>query len=1028
MPGIRISLADVTAALEAAAQSKSLAVAVMPIEEENPDAKKKTASVVFSHKQIACENPVPPVQISGAVEILPVDESADGDTEQVTFLLDTQTMRLTTSDVKRLATVMAMNAATGIKMKQKMMDVSEQQQVVIKEKMNLEALAEKEPELVSKIRAGALLPRSPSSGGSGKQNSGASPDDEGDGAQVSSKEQSPRKRNTTEMGDLDQPTLETQDGLILHQEGDTVYAVHRMHFLDCAKDPRVDKRGAHNPVTTSYHGLPGRPSPDYSTPAMLEAEAKTQQGAQHHAHRGHQHGTASMKGSKAPSAATSPGPHGSPSSSRGPALSPGSSPGDHRGSLRDHLRVTVNVSQAGSEHSEAHGNGSGVVPDPLEPLRKLENIPTDEFQDLLFQVLAAADEDSEGVLPIRDVIRTLEAVFCSKGGLLTKWDITVLMARLEDRVDADGMARYPRLITEMRAPSSSATEALNQSLESPPSELAMALNAGAIGNQQSGNYMLPIPEHGQAHVSGNSEGGGTTGTAPEQDWHVVERVQEMVAFVQNYEVNTLHDLVQKKCEPFAEASHPELLKRATLRRVLDSLHTRISESEKSLLMQVMPMRVLFRTPAELAESNAVDINAPPMKRKSTINLPEAPSPGDGAGGTPSGVTFGGTTTSDGQTKKKPAMFINFTVFKDNLSEIRAARAVNFPGNIMIMEMRKSMCALARQERMPANVPLHVFREKILNPLLKRKMVWLSSFEIFLLGCVLPPAVGHRVPKGYTDVDLASLIVLSCINTWHDAHQVYNDGIEQQMEVEAERKRKEMEELQAFSGASPKDQSGGASPEDQSGGAKAAIHLRDNQDQVERALLASFTVVDSERTGLLEMPQIAQTILGDWDNYCDEGGLLYTEKCGLLAACEPVEGLVRYEEHVKTWMSVVFDIRQNATYRQLLQVESPEDELLSAKLVTMRENFPMTVVEVPAKKRTGTGSMVVAGRATREDSERKTSVRRTRVHEQPKSRGGKLIQHSRVEVLPAMVNESRSDRRRRLGEESWSLTVDGSTGA
>ena len=61
------------------------------------------------------------------------------------------------------------------------------------------------------------------------------------------------------------------------------------------------------------------------------------------------------------------------------------------------------------------------------------------------------------------------------------------------------------------------------------------------------------------HNKQSMEASGQHHEVEETEWHSSEKVAEMLSFVQNYELATIHDLIQKKCEQFAEPKHPELL-------------------------------------------------------------------------------------------------------------------------------------------------------------------------------------------------------------------------------------------------------------------------------------------------------------------------------------------------------------------------------------------------------------------------------------------------------------------------------------
>ncbi len=158
----------------------------------------------------------------------------------------------------------------------------------------------------------------------------------------------------------------------------------------------------------------------------------------------------------------------------------------------------------------------------------------------------------------------------------------------------------------------------------------------------------------------------------------------------------------------------------------------------------------------------------------------------------------------------------------------------------------------------ARIPIWTYRAQVLGPLMQQKLVWLSAAELFVIGCMTPVTKDAGLECGFTDIEEAFDILFCLVQQWHDKDAVYQKGVTMALELEAERKRKEMEELQQFSGASPK-----ASNEEANRKEKfVPLELRDNLEVVERALMAQFAVADSERKGMMRQDEVAALLLGD----------------------------------------------------------------------------------------------------------------------------------------------------------------------
>ncbi|CAD7956050.1 unnamed protein product [Amoebophrya sp. A120] len=654
------------------------------------------------------------------------------------------------------------------------------------------------------------------------------------------------------------------------------------------------------------------------------------------------------------------------------------------------------ASQHNHEHQFALSSPSTVAStDPIAPVRDLESCTDTTVEETIYKVLAAADEDSEGSLPLRDVLRMLEAVFC-KSGPLTQWDIRVLLAQMESELRSDGIIRSAKLVTKIVPP---LRRVYNESVSLKQKQIAAAAAAAHQQQQQ-------VVDH-------------TNNEEVDQVIITADQVQQMVALLQGHELTLLHELIQKKCEPLADSAHPELLQRHRLKFVLDQLNTRISEPEKSLLLQIMPMRVLFRSPEE-------DSPVPADKKKNN-KISFDMSPKSKADNTFLNGSLDSPMATAKPNKKRPVTFINFTEFHDNLAYLRAARTFYWPDNLA--QVRHSLIEIVRSFK--ARIPIWTYRAQVLGPLMQQKLVWLSAAELFVIGCMTPVTKDAGLECGFTDIEEAFDILFCLVQQWHDKDAVYQKGVTMALELEAERKRKEMEELQQFSGASPK-----ASNEEANRKEKfVPLELRDNLEVVERALMAQFSVADSERKGMMRQDEVAALLLGDWDVYIEDGGLLDSEKAGLLAMCEPVldedgkqTSYLRYDEPVKTFLPILFDIRQNQGFREVLQLESPLEELMTEEIMQLRQLGPLPTRKSTTGRRSrfsvGAGGgpgrvsgVSAAGRPSAGGPGQKKGVRRV---QEITTRGGKLI--PKVIDIAALVHESRADRRRRIGSDAWSQLI------
>eukprot|EP00392_Amoebophrya_sp_AT5.2_P006210 g6220.t1 len=686
------------------------------------------------------------------------------------------------------------------------------------------------------------------------------------------------------------------------------------------------------------------------------------------------------------------------------------------------------------------GARSSTPTDPVEPVRDLDACSDKEIEETLYKVLAAADEDFEGTLPLRDVLRMLEAVFCTRSrGPLTEWDVRVLLAQMEG-LEPDGMVRYAELVTKIpKALRRVHAESLFSTMGGQTQHVHAPPHAGEqLQHQQHQQTAAEGDLSTQPHGGDAADAGSSTSVSGDKGQITLAKVQEMVMLLQDHELRLLDELVGKRCEQLADASHPELIKRQRLAHVLGELPTRISSTEKALLLQIMPMRVLFRPPEEDSpDIYKLDAKGQPLLRQgsggvlrqgSTVAFASDASKKD-AGSAPSSP---GGENREG-TKKGPMTFVNFTQFKENLAYIRASRTFYFPNNLA--QIRATIVAHIAETKLKSVIPIWHYRTNVLDTLIQNKNVWLSMSELYTIAALSPLSTVDPRVQAHVDVNVGVNVLLSLVSRWHSRDLVYAEGLAHQLEQEAERKRKEMEELQAFSGASPK--SGGDRAED--GGLRKSTPLqnRDNMDMVEKALLQQFLVADSERRGFLPMDVVAPLILGDWDRYVEDGGLLDTEKAGLLAMCECVRDeedkpttFCVYEQHVKTWLPVIFDVRQSPSLRQLLELEAPEEQLVTNEVLQLARSHPIVHRGNSSPnqggmfgRRSGGAMPRRSGASTTERSPSKGGdKKKVRRVQEMTTKGGKLIPKT-IDIAP-LVHETRADRRRRIGHEAWTQIVKG----
>ena len=105
-----------------------------------------------------------------------------------------------------------------------------------------------------------------------------------------------------------------------------------------------------------------------------------------------------------------------------------------------------------------------------------------------------------------------------------------------------------------------------------------------------------------------------------------------------------------------------------------------------------------------------------------------------------------------------------------------------------------------------------------------------------------------------------------------------------------------------------------------------LSQRDNKEEVIKNLLQLYGAVDEGKTGLIPADNMVKQLLTEWDVTIQAGGLTEAEKRGFLAemVVETVEDeqVVKFGEHVRTWIPLIFELRQNSQYAAILDVDQP----------------------------------------------------------------------------------------------------------
>eukprot|EP00392_Amoebophrya_sp_AT5.2_P017075 g17390.t1 len=363
---------------------------------------------------------------------------------------------------------------------------------------------------------------------------------------------------------------------------------------------------------------------------------------------------------------------------------------------------------------------------------------------------------------------------------------------------------------------------------------------------------------------------------------------------------------------------------------------------------------------------------------------------------PEVVIEAGTPAPAEQNQKAPSkVMCQYETFRTSLAALRTEKVLHPLVETDIGSVRAEIVTAVRKRDLTVQCPAWVWRDLLMN---LQGMV-ISVVQIHMILCLIP----QDLKDGLIDVPTAVQVSVTLLNWYFDPELYHERAHMIQEQTEAEKKRRELEELQEMSGVRKSKAEGEGGEEEY-----IDLALRDNREEIEKNLLAIMQTLDEDKTGFLPAKLVLKQLISDWEQGIPGGGLTNAEKRGFMGecVCEDEEELVQYSKHIKTWIPILFELRKNPNCKRLLEVEDAFgaglDDTARRGSVDARAGF--------SKERRGSkvprGSVLAA---------KNSALRASSKAQMP------VVEPKELELAPG---ENRADRRRRIGTQKWAGEVGG----
>jgi len=403
---------------------------------------------------------------------------------------------------------------------------------------------------------------------------------------------------------------------------------------------------------------------------------------------------------------------------------------------------------------------------------------------------------------------------------------------------------------------------------------------------------------------------------------------------------------------------------------------------------------------------------------------------------PEVVIEAGTPAPAEQNQKAPSkVMCQYETFRTSLAALRTEKVLHPLVETDIGSVRAEIVTAVRKRDLTVQCPAWVWRDLLMN---LQGMV-ISVVQIHMILCLIP----QDLKDGLIDVPTAVQVSVTLLNWYFDPELYHERAHMIQEQTEAEKKRRELEELQEMSGVRKSKAEGEGGEEEY-----IDLALRDNREEIEKNLLAIMQTLDEDKTGFLPAKLVLKQLISDWEQGIPGGGLTNAEKRGFMGecVCEDEEELVQYSKHIKTWIPILFELRKNPNCKRLLEVE----DAFGAGLISLldlsqwEKEYPIfSSIQAQRGSKGRGGAFGTKRRISADDTARRGSVD-ARAGFSKERRGSKVprgsvlaaknsalrasskaqmpvVEPKELELAPG---ENRADRRRRIGTQKWAGEVGG----